>query len=49
MLENTELNFDELYELEMATRMYEEGVGIELYNDDETPDEVWEPEYLGDR
>lgn len=34
---------------EMAMRSYEEGVGIELYDEIEIPDEVFEPEYLGDR
>jgi len=46
---------DYLYELEMeemTMRAYEEGLGIELYDyveEDSVPDEVWEPEYLGDR
>jgi hypothetical protein len=37
------------YSEEMAIRSYEEGIGIELFDTYETPDEVFEPEYLGDR
>ena len=41
------------YELKAAeekvTRSYEEGAGIEMHDVTNTPDEVWEPEYLGDR
>lgn len=37
------------YSEEMSMRSYEESIGIELFDSDETPDEVFEPEYLGDR
>lgn len=43
-------NFENKLMEEMTMRAYEEGVGIELYDEeDTTPDEVFEPEYLGDR